>query len=76
MRAGLHSGECERRGKGISGLAVHVASRISSKAPSNNVLVSSTVRDLVVGSGIEFGDQGKHSLKGIPGEWSLYAVVP
>ncbi len=75
MRAGLHAGECERRGSDLSGLAVHIASRISGKAPSNRILVSSTVKDLVVGSGIIFSDEGMHSLKGIPGEWSLFSVL-
>ena len=75
MRAGLHTGECERRGSDLSGLAVNLASRISSKASSNSILVSSTVKDLVVGSGISFTDEGRHSLKGIPGEWSLFSVV-
>ncbi len=75
MRAGLHTGECERRRTDLSGLAVHLASRISGKAPSNGILVSNTVKDLVVGSGIKFSDEGTHSLKGIPGEWSLFGVV-
>ncbi len=75
MRAGLHTGECERRGSDLSGLAIHLASRISGKASSNKILVSSTVKDLVVGSGIMFSDEGTHSLKGIPGEWSLFGVV-
>jgi pimeloyl-ACP methyl ester carboxylesterase/class 3 adenylate cyclase len=75
MRAGLHTGECERRGSDLSGLAVNLASRICSKASSNSILVSSTVKDLVVGSGISFSHEGMHSLKGIPGEWSLFSVV-
>lgn len=75
MRAGLHTGECERRGSDLSGLAVNLASRICSKASSNSILVSSTVKDLVVGSGISFSDEAMHSLKGIPGEWSLFSVV-
>ena len=75
MRAGLHTGECERRGSDLSGLAVHLASRISDKASSNSILVSNTVKDLVVGSGIMFSDEGTHSLKGIPGEWPLFCVV-
>jgi pimeloyl-ACP methyl ester carboxylesterase len=75
MRAGLHTGECERRGSDLSGLAVHIASRISGKASSNGILVSSTVKDLVVGSGIMFRDEGTHSLKGIPDKWSLYSVL-
>ena len=75
MRAGLHTGECERRDNDLSGLAVHIASRISSRTPPNSILVSSTVRDLVAGSGIRFTDQGTYSLKGVPGEWTLYTVV-
>jgi class 3 adenylate cyclase len=75
VRAGLHTGECERRGSDLSGLAVHIASRISSRASPNTILVSSTVKDLVVGSGIGFHDEGTHSMKGIPGQWSLFAVV-
>jgi class 3 adenylate cyclase len=75
MRAGLHIGECERRGSDLSGLAVKIALRVSSKAPSNSIFVSSTVKDLVVGSGIKFKDQGMHSLKGIPGEWPLFSVL-
>ncbi len=75
MRAGLHTGECERRGGDLSGLAVHLASRISEKASPNNILVSSTVKDLVVGSGIAFWDEGVHTLKGIPGEWHLFSVL-
>jgi class 3 adenylate cyclase len=74
MRAGLHTGECERRGSNLSGLAVNLASRICSASPSGCILVSSTVKDLVVGSGITFNNEGPHSLKGIPGEWSLFSV--
>jgi class 3 adenylate cyclase len=74
-RAGLHTGECERRENDLSGLAVHIASRISSNTSPNSILVSSTVKDLVAGSGIKFTGQGTHSLKGVPGEWSLFAVV-
>ena len=74
-RAGLHTGECERRENDLSGLAVHIASRICDSAPPNTILVSSTVKDLVVGSGISFTGQGAYSLKGVPGEWSLYAVI-
>jgi class 3 adenylate cyclase len=76
IRAGLHTGECERRGKDLSGIAVHVASRIVSKAAQSDILVSNTVRDLVVGSGIQFSDCGSYALKGLPGEWSLFAVNP
>ena len=75
MRAGLHTGECERRGCDLSGLAVHLASRISGKASPSKILVSSTVKDLVVGSGIAFCDEGIHTLKGIPGERHLFSVL-
>jgi pimeloyl-ACP methyl ester carboxylesterase/class 3 adenylate cyclase len=75
IRAGLHVGEVERRGEDIGGIAVHVASRVMSNAASAEILVSSTVKDLVIGSGIEFDDRGAHELKGVPGEWHLYAVA-
>jgi class 3 adenylate cyclase len=74
IRAGLHSGECELTGDGIAGIAVHIGARVASKAPPGEVLVSSMVRDLVAGSGIQFNDRGTHALKGIPGEWRLYAA--
>jgi pimeloyl-ACP methyl ester carboxylesterase/class 3 adenylate cyclase len=74
-RTGLHTGECERREADLSGLAVHIAARISSNALPNTILVSSTVRDLVVGSGIRFTEQGVYSLKGVPGEWPVFAVL-
>jgi pimeloyl-ACP methyl ester carboxylesterase len=75
VRAGLHTGECERRGSDLSGLAVHIAARISNEASRDSILVSSTVKDLVVGSGLRFVDHGTHALKGIPGQWCLFAVV-
>jgi pimeloyl-ACP methyl ester carboxylesterase len=75
VRAALHTGECERRSGELSGLAVHIASRILGKAPSNGILVSNTVKDLVVGSGLKFQDCGKYSLKGVPGDWSLFTVL-
>ena len=75
LRAGVHTGECEVVGADFSGIAVHVGSRISSLATSDEVLVSSTVRDLVFGSGIEFVEHGRHVLKGVPGEWTVYAVA-
>ena len=74
IRAGLHTGECERRGNDLSGLAVHVASRIAGRARPKTIWVSSTVKDLVAGSGITFSEEGKESLKGIPGTWSLFSV--
>lgn len=76
IRAGLHAGECELRGGNLAGIAVHTGARIVAEADPDEVLVSSTVRDLVAGSGIEFGDRGLHALKGLPGEWQLYAVAP
>ena len=69
VRAGLHTGECEVRGDDIGGIAVHVGARVSALAGANDVLVSSTLRDLVIGSGLEFEDRGAHQLKGVPGEW-------
>jgi class 3 adenylate cyclase len=75
IRAGLHTGECQVRGNDLSGLAVHIASRVGSMATAGEVLVSGTVKDLVIGSGIEFTDRGEHELKGVPGPWRLYAAV-
>jgi len=74
VRAGLHTGECELTGGKMSGIAVHTGARVASLAGPGEVLVSSTVKDLVAGSGIAFADRGSHVLKGIPGEWSLFAV--
>ena len=74
VRAGLHTGECEIRGDDIAGMAVNIAARISALAGAGELLVSTTVRDLVVGSGIEFEPRGAHELKGVPGEWSVLAV--
>jgi class 3 adenylate cyclase len=73
-RAGLHTGECEIRGEKIAGIAVNVGARVAGAAGPSEVLVSSTVRDLVAGSGIEFADHGEHELKGV-GTWRLYSVV-
>jgi class 3 adenylate cyclase/pimeloyl-ACP methyl ester carboxylesterase len=75
VRAGLHTGECEIRGDDIGGIAVHIGARVSALAGPNDVLVSSTVRDLVIGSGLEFEDRGAYELKGVPGEWRLFAVA-
>jgi class 3 adenylate cyclase/pimeloyl-ACP methyl ester carboxylesterase len=75
VRAGLHTGECEVRGDDISGIGVHIGARVSALAGPNDVLVSSTLRDLVIGSGLEFEDRGAHQLKGVPGEWHLFAVA-
>jgi class 3 adenylate cyclase/pimeloyl-ACP methyl ester carboxylesterase len=75
VRAGVHTGECERAGEKIAGMAVNVGARVSSAAGPGEVLVSGTVKDLVAGSGIEFEDRGEHELKGVPGEWRLFAVA-
>jgi class 3 adenylate cyclase/pimeloyl-ACP methyl ester carboxylesterase len=75
VRAGLHTGECEVRGDDIGGIGVHIGARVSALAGPNDVLVSSTLRDLVIGSGLEFEDRGVHELKGVPGEWHLFAVA-
>ena len=75
VRAGLHTGECEVRGDDIGGIAVHIGARVSALAGANDVVVSSTLRDLVIGSGLEFEDRGAHQLKGVPGEWRLFAVA-
>ncbi|OBI21964.1 hydrolase [Mycobacterium sp. E2327] len=75
VRAGLHTGECVVRGDDIGGIGVHIGARVSALAGPNDVLVSSTLRDLVIGSGLEFEDRGTHQLKGVPGEWRLFAVA-
>ena len=75
VRAGLHTGECEVRGDDIGGIGVHIGARVSALAGPNDVLVSSTLRDLVIGSGLEFEGRGAHNLKGVPGEWRLLAVA-
>jgi class 3 adenylate cyclase/pimeloyl-ACP methyl ester carboxylesterase len=75
IRAGLHTGECELVDGKTGGIAVHIGARVVSEAAPNEVLVSSTVKDLVAGSGIAFEDRGLHALKGIPDEWRLYAVA-
>ena len=74
LRAGLHTGECEVIGDDIGGMAVHIGARVGARADAGEVLVSSTVKDLVVGSGIAFEERGAQELKGVPGEWRLYAV--
>jgi class 3 adenylate cyclase len=73
-RVGIHTGECELIGDRIGGIALHIGARIASKASPDDVLVSSTVKDLVAGSGLAFAERGAHELKGLPGEWRLYAV--
>lgn len=76
IRTGLHTGEVELAGDRVRGIAVHIGARVAATAKPGEVLVSSTVKDLVAGSGIEFEDRGRHSLKGVPGEWQLFAVQP
>ena len=75
MRAGLHTGECELAGSKVRGIAVHTGARIVAAAGAQEILVSGTVRDLVAGSGIAFDDRGSHVLKGVPGDWRLFAVT-
>jgi class 3 adenylate cyclase len=74
VRAGLHTGECEVVDGKVAGIAVHIGARVAAQADPGEVLVSSTVRDLVAGSGMRFDDRGEHDLKGIPGKWHIYAV--
>jgi class 3 adenylate cyclase len=74
VRTGLHTGECELIENDIGGIAVHIAARVAALAESDEVLVSSTVKDLVAGSGLQFSDRGAHNLKGVPGDWRLFVV--
>lgn len=74
LRAGVHTGECELRGDDLGGIAVHIGARIGALAGAGEVLLSGTVRDLVVGSNLEFDDRGEHELKGVPGVWRLYSL--
>ena len=75
IRAGVHTGECERIETKLSGIAVHIAARVAASAQAREVLVSQTVKDLVAGSGIAFEDRGVRELKGVPEAWRLFAVV-
>ena len=75
LRAGVHTGECEVTANDLAGIAVHLTARVEAAARPGEVLTTSTVKDLVVGSGLEFEDRGPHVLKGVPGEWPLYAVT-
>jgi pimeloyl-ACP methyl ester carboxylesterase len=75
IRAGLHTGECEIMGSNVGGLAVHIGARVAARADASEVLVSSTVKDLVAGSGITFEDRGVHQLKGVPDEWHIFAAM-
>ncbi len=74
VRAGLHTGECELLGEDVGGIAVAIGARVGALAGASEVLVSSTVKDLVVGADLAFEDRGSHDLKGVPGEWQLFAV--
>ncbi len=75
IRAGLHTGECEVIGDDVGGLAVHIAARVMAAADANEVIVSNTVKDLVVGSELRFEDRGEHELRGVPGAWRLWAAA-
>ena len=75
VRAGVHSGELEVLGHHLGGIAVHIGARITALAGPDEVLVSQTVRDAVIGSGIAFEDRGAHELKGVPGQWQLYVAA-
>jgi DNA-binding NarL/FixJ family response regulator len=75
VRIGLHSGEVELRGDDVGGIAVHIGARVATSAPPGEVVVSSTVKELVAGSGIGFDDRGEHALKGVPDRWRLFAVT-
>jgi len=74
VRAGLHTGEIELTGDGIAGIAVHIAARICGLAGSGEVLASSTVKDLVAGSGIQFTERGRQHFKGVPDDWLIFAA--
>ena len=75
VRAGCHTGEIELLGADVGGIAVHIGARVASLAGPSEVLVSSTVKDLVAGSGLVFADRGEHTLKGVPDAWRLYAAL-
>jgi class 3 adenylate cyclase len=75
IRAGVHTGEVERRGDDVAGIAVHIGARVAALADAGEVLASASVPPLVVGSGLDFTDCGEHELKGVPGTWRLFAVV-
>jgi class 3 adenylate cyclase len=74
IRAGLHTGECEVAEGKLAGIAVHIAARIAALAAPGEVVVSNTVKDLVVGSNVTFAERGAHDLRGVPGRWSVFAV--
>ena len=76
LRAGVHTGECERRGDDLAGLAVHIAARVAGQAGPDEVFVSRTVSDVVAGSGLALQSRGEHELKGLDQRWELFAVQP
>ena len=75
IRVGIHAGEVEQRGDDLGGIAVHIGARVLAAADPGSVFVSSTVKELVTGSGLRFHDRGMHELKGVPGSWQLFEVV-
>ncbi len=75
VRAGVHTGEIEFEGAEVHGIAVHIGARVAAMAAAGEVLVSSTVKDLIAGSGLAFADRGEHTLKGVPGRWRIFALV-
>ena len=75
-KTGVHTGECERRGDDLSGMAVHIAARIMSEANPQKIVSSQTVKDLVIGSSLQFESIGTRELRGVPGSWPLYSVSP
>jgi class 3 adenylate cyclase len=74
VRVGIHTGECEMRGADLSGIAIHIGARVAGLAAPGEVLVTSTVRDLVAGSGLRFEQRGTHQLNGVPDDWNVFAV--
>ena len=76
VRAGLHTGEVEMLESDVGGIAVHIGARVNAVADAGEVLVSSTVKELVVGSDLRFTDRGPHDLRGVPGEWRLFSLEP
>ena len=75
IRAGMHTGEVELEGDAVRGITVHIAARVSSLGGPNEVLVSQTIKDMLVGSGFTFEDAGEHELKGVPNRWRIYRSV-
>jgi class 3 adenylate cyclase len=74
VRCGLHTGECELLGEKVAGIAVHIGARVAALAAPGDILVTQTVRDLVAGSGLAFGEHGPGHLRGVPGEWRVFSV--